>query len=581
MASKLSLFLAELKRRKVTRVAVVYALVGFGVIEGAQLLFQAFEVGNSAWQILVFLIVLGFPIALVLAWAYEIRPEEPRPDEAPDKAVPPSPESVTPTAVAAAEQRKSIVVLPFDNMSPDPGDGYFSDGLTEEIITNLSYLHSLRVISRTSAMALKGSQKDTRTIAQELDVGFVLEGSVRKAGDQLRITAQLIDGTSDTHLWAEQYDGVLEDVFGMQEQVSRSIVDALKVALDPVEEQRLSARPMDDLGAFECYVKARHLIWLLTEESLDEAFVLLEKGLARQPDSAVIYAMRAFVNCQYINIMSKPPDTYPVLLEEAQAWASKALVLDSDSSIAHYAQGSVLWFLGDPPGAVASWIRAVELNPNDADSLSWLGFALFASGQDLERAQNLLARAAQADPLNPLHAEVGRSYSAWYTGDFATVLDLWKTWRTTESPLLRLYIGYFHAASGGIEEALELFGKILRDTPEHPAAAAGTFLGHALRGEPQKALAAVTETLEQTAWWDDFSPVLLAGGYSLIGEQERALLWVDRAIEMGTTNVAFLGEHEPFLRSLRGDPRFEALLEKAERLSGALMTQVERENWKV
>jgi len=567
MASKLSLVIAELKRRKVYHVAVVYVVVGWGVSQGAEFLFgDVLALQDVFWKVVLAMVVLGFPIALVLAWAYEVRPERPK-EVAP--ADPGTGESTGPGT------KKSIVVLPFDNMSPDPSDAYFSDGLTEEIITDLSYLHSLRVISRNSAMALKGSLKDTRTIAQELDVQFVLEGSVRKAGDELRITAQLIDGISDTHLWAEKYDGVLEDVFGMQEQVSRSIVDALKVALDPGEEQRLAARPVDDLGAFECYVKARHLIWLLTEESLDEAHVLLERGLARQPDSAVLHAMRAFVNCQYLNIMSKPPVTYPVLLEEAQTWASKALVLDPDSSIAHFAQGAVHWFRGNPPSAVANWVRAVELNPNDADSLHFVGFALFASGQHLERAQKLLARAAQVDPLNLLHAEVGRSYSAWYAGDFGTVLDLWKTWRTSESPMVRLAVGYFHAASGGIEEAIELFGKILRDSPEHPAAAAGAFLRHALRGEPQQALAAVTETLEQTAWWDDFSPVLMADGYALIGEQERALYWVDRAIEMGTTNVAFLGEHEPFLRSLRGNPRFEELLEKAARLSEALASQAE------
>ena len=168
--SKLSLFLAELKRRKVYRVAAVYAAVGVAISIAVPDLFGAF--GFPAWAapFVIVVIVIGFPIALVLAWAYEVKPEEPREAE---KA--PIPAIDTPES----EQRKSIVVLPFDNMSPEAGDAYFADGLTEEIITNLSYIHSLRVISRNSAMVLKGTHKSTQAIAAELDVQYVLEGSVR------------------------------------------------------------------------------------------------------------------------------------------------------------------------------------------------------------------------------------------------------------------------------------------------------------------------------------------------------------------------------------------------------------------
>jgi TolB-like protein len=153
--------------------------------------------------------------------------------------------------------RKSIVVLPFDNMSADPGDAYFSDGLTEEIITNLAHISSLRVISRSSAMVLKGTQKDVRTIGRELDVRFVLEGSVRKAGDDLRITAQLIDAESDAHVWAEKYDGVLEDVFGMQEKVARGIAHALKIRLAAPESERMAHRPFGDIQTYDYYLRAR------------------------------------------------------------------------------------------------------------------------------------------------------------------------------------------------------------------------------------------------------------------------------------------------------------------------------------
>ncbi|MCJ7630579.1 MAG: hypothetical protein MUO50_19565, partial [Longimicrobiales bacterium] len=188
MASKLSSFLAELKRRKVYHVSVAYLVVGAGILEVASNLLAPVDWEQLRLPIVV-LVLVGFPIALVLAWAYEVKPEEPR-------QVEPKP----PSAVPATEQRKSIVVLPFDNMSPDPGDAYFADGLTEEIITHLSCCGLLRVISRNSAMVLKGTQKSTRTIAEELKVQYVLEGSVRKAGEDLRITAQLIHAAEDEHL---------------------------------------------------------------------------------------------------------------------------------------------------------------------------------------------------------------------------------------------------------------------------------------------------------------------------------------------------------------------------------------------
>ncbi len=258
-----SRFLAELKRRKVYRVASVYVVVGAGIIGLGEA-----ALPSNIWdgiQIPVGIIILvGLPISLILAWAYELKPEEARPHGPEYEGSPPSPETAAPTGVTATRQRKSIVVLPFDNMSPDPGDAYFADGLTEEIITNLSHIHSLRVISRSSAMALKGTQKDVRTIGRELEVQFVLEGSVRKSADDLRITAQLIDAKTDEHLWAERYDGQLEDVFGVQEDVARSIVDSLQLQLEPDEARRLSEHPIQDLRAYEYFLKATQETWKFT-----------------------------------------------------------------------------------------------------------------------------------------------------------------------------------------------------------------------------------------------------------------------------------------------------------------------------
>jgi len=200
---------------------------------------------------------------------------------------------------------KSIVVLPFEDMSPGKDNEYFSDGLTEEIISDLSSIQSLRVISRTSAMMLKGTNKSMKTIGRELDVQYVLEGSVRKAGNQLRITAQLIDALNDAHLWAEKYSGTLDDVFDIQEKVSRSIVDALKVKLDPSEDKKISEKPIGDVRAYDLYLRARKEILSVTEEGLAKALQLIKHGLSIIGDNEQIYGAMGYAYFQYFNLVFK------------------------------------------------------------------------------------------------------------------------------------------------------------------------------------------------------------------------------------------------------------------------------------
>jgi TolB-like protein len=271
-----------LKRRRVYRVAVVYAAVAFVIWQAAEIAVPGLNLPDWVLTFVIIITLLGFPIAVVLAWAFDVTHAGVVRTETADaaSAVPVSPKT-------------SIVVLPFDNLSPDPQDAYLSDGLTEEVTADLSHLRSLRVISRSSAMALKGSQKDVRTIGKELNVRYVLEGSVRKAGDDLRITAQLIDAAVDEHLWAEKYSGTIEDVFTMQEQVSRSIVDSLELQLTP------------NLQAYECYLRALSATWLLSEESHERALDLIERGLEIAGDSDLLYAAKGLVYYMHVDQMNK------------------------------------------------------------------------------------------------------------------------------------------------------------------------------------------------------------------------------------------------------------------------------------
>ncbi|MFC2166282.1 protein kinase, partial [Acidobacteriota bacterium] len=203
--------------------------------------------------------------------------------------------------ISTQKYEKSIVVLPFDDVSPGKDNEYFSDGMTEEIISDLSKIHSMRVISRTSSMMLKGTRKSMKTIGLELDVQYVLEGSVRKAGNNLRITAQLIDATGDAHLWAEKYGGTLDDVFDIQEKVSRSIVDVLKVKLSPEEDRKIADRPIEDIHVHECYLRARQKILECTEKSLEESLGFLQEGLNVYGENAELYAGLALTYFYFVD----------------------------------------------------------------------------------------------------------------------------------------------------------------------------------------------------------------------------------------------------------------------------------------
>jgi adenylate cyclase len=190
----------------------------------------------------------------------------------------------------ASSRAQSIAVLPFANLSTDPENAYFADGLTDEISADLSKVHSLRVISRTSSGTFKGTTKDARTIARELGTRFLLEGSVRRADNRLRITAQLIDAEADTHVWAEKYDGSVEDVFAIQERIARVIVEALQLRLSADEDRRLAQRGIDNVHAYECYLRARQQGWRWRKDAIDQAIQLLRNGLAVVGDSARLHA---------------------------------------------------------------------------------------------------------------------------------------------------------------------------------------------------------------------------------------------------------------------------------------------------
>jgi TolB-like protein/Flp pilus assembly protein TadD len=560
VASKLSSFLAELKRRKVYSVGVGYLVVGAVLAGAANDVLPRVGASEQVVSWVIVLLLLGFPVALILAWFFEVKSEGRTPEEPQETKADGSSETELASDRTTTDQRKSIVVLPFDNMSPDPGDSYFCEGLTEEIITHLSHIRSLRVISRTSAMALKGTKKNTGTIAEELGVQFVLEGSVRKAGEDLRITAQLIDAPVDEHLWAETFDGVLEDVFDIQESVSRSIVESLRLTISPDESQRLADRPIEDLQTYECYLKSREEFWRWDEEGLERALTIIQNGLEILGERELLYVALGTVHAQYIHFgLGKRKDESH--LQKAEECVEKVFSFNPESPEGHYLKGFTQWWRGEQADAARHLKKALSLDPNHSDALVWLGWIYAISGKG-SLARPLLSRARQVDPLN-FSVYGHTSGSELMEGDFPAALETLRRCEQLhpESPFIWVNLAFWLVYSGRIAEAREYIEHLQTNTPESAWAHLGLFLRHALDGDREKALESVSDRLRAATEWNEIYPLWMAGCYALIDEREEAIDWIEEAVRWGCKAYRYLNEYDPLLENVRGEPRFKKLME--------------------
>ena len=468
-------------------------------------------------------------------------------------------EGGSPTLSAAPTEQASIVVLPFENLSPDPDNAFFADGLTEELIADLSKIQSLRVISRTSAMHYKGTTKPLPVIAQELSVRHVLEGSVRRAGNNLRITAQLIDAATDAHRWAEKYTGTLDDVFDLQERLSRRIVDALRVSLTPAEDRELAARPIQDIRAYDAWLRATADAWSFTPGGFDRAFQHLHRALEIVGDNALLHAgLGYYHSLAYDTGIRHDPET----LARAEFHATRALELDPDLGQAHLAMAWVLYKRGGLSAGLRMMRRAAEKD-RSIDALVLLAFGLGEAGRVAESRQ-LAQELVAADPLNQF-AGFARGGAEFWDGRFDEAAMWFRKYLdevAPGSPLLLWWLGQALAYGGRDVEARDLFNQVagmeagvLSDLSAlHCLAADGDCDG--LRD----ALRANT-VVQEAAKTDEWFPNFIAACLARVGDHDSAIDWLEQAVNWGFCNGRFLGEVSPFLTPLRGTPRFEALMQ--------------------
>lgn len=445
-----------------------------------------------------------------------------------------------------------IAVLPFPSLSASPDDEYFSDGITEDIITQLSKIGALRVISRTSAMRFKRAQQSLKEIAAALQATHIVEGSVRRAGQRLRIVAQLIEASTDTHLWGQTYDRELSDIFAIQSEVAEAIAGALRATLAPAEQQRLSRKPTDDQAAYDLFLLARHHLNTSTAEGFGRAMELYRQAVERDPDFARAWGALARAHHFHLaGYYGVPPRE---VAKNVVEYAERALQLDPDLAEAHMMLGYVDEFIThDPARAWAHKERALHLSPNMADAHLALGNSLIVAGkyrQALEEGRIAL----ELDPASELvHLHV--NWQRMLTRDLdAAIAGCEAAEAQFGMKLIPLVHGEALLAAGRATEGLALIRALYDQVPSTlNLAALGWFLAAAGR---DAAAHAVLEQLEKRGRHEYVWPLPVALAHAYLGDMDTAFRTLNQALDDGASwaHMPYAPTFDPF----RSDARFEA-----------------------
>ena len=403
-------FFEELKRRNVIRVGAAYLAAAWLIVQLVETLFPVFGLTDASVRMVVILLAIGLPVVLALSWTFELTPDgvkldraghrehpaarsstrlfdriviavlalavgffafdkyvlEPARDRALERAVE---NQLRSEMLATSFGERSIAVLPFVNFSGDPGNEYFSDGMSEEILNRLANIPDLRVISRSSSFSFRDTDIDLLEIAERLNVSYILEGSVRQAGTRVRITAKLIDANSDTQLWSDNFDRELDDLFAAQDEMALAIVDTLREKLPLDAAAPRQSKYTTSIEAYDAYLRGRHLVVQRTPDRIEAAIREFRRAIELDPDFALAHAELAIASLLIDRVRTEGVDP----AEDVAPIADRAMALAPSLAESHAAIGHVVWIRGKPEEAVQHFIRATELNPSYADGYTWIG----------------------------------------------------------------------------------------------------------------------------------------------------------------------------------------------------------------
>src|SRR6266498_2820326 len=589
---KINNFFAELKRRNVYKVAVAYAVVAWLLIQAASIFFPAFDAPPWVMKIFIIVIVFGFPVALIFSWAFEITPEGIKLESEiePNKSIKLGSgrkivavtfalgvvaaglfvyqlvlqrSITTPTASAARTEastvapNKSIAVLPFVNMSADKNDEYLSDGMTEELINVLAKVPGLRVPGRTSCFAFKGKNEEDifHKVGDQLHVGTVLEGSVRKAGDKLRVTAQLINVSDGYHLWSKDYDGDVKDILNFQSNVAKRVVEALQMKLGVEAARALAKKPTEDPEAHRLYLLGRYEFGKYSEAGWTSSIRYYEQALKLDPNYALAYCGLADTYAYMGGVVM--PSKEAVVKEKE--FAQKALELDPELPEAHLSLACAFGGAFDCPHAPLHFDRAIELNPN----LAWAYeiYAWFLGG--LGRLDEAIAKDKKAIELDPLNSffQSALAYFLYHARRYDdAIVQIKKTLELDPASTLgRHFLGCCLLWKGDTAGAIAEFqrSKIVVTGAWYQG-----LLGYAyaISGDRPRAEQMLRE-LEETAKRQYVNSTALADILLGLGEKEKALDWLDKSYQDQESACWYLTV-DPIYDSVRNEPRFQALVQK-------------------
>jgi TolB-like protein/Flp pilus assembly protein TadD len=451
---------------------------------------------------------------------------------------------------AAALAQPSVAVLPFANLSADPDQEYFCDGMAEEIINSLAQLKGLRVVARTSSFAFKGKNEDIREMGRQLGVETLLEGSVRRAGNRLRVTTQLINVIDGCHLWSERFDREMEDVFAIQDEISLAVVEALKLRLLGEEKSRVVKRHTENFKAYRAYLKGRYHWFIRSSSDIEKAIEYLKEAVAIDPEYALAYA--GLADCYGVlpvYLPVAPEEVYP----KAKAAAMKALELDDSLAEAHAALGCIMEnYEWDWDGAEREIERAITLNPGYATAYQWKAENLIIRGR-FDEAVEVMNKARELDPLSLfMNARVGLAF--YYARRYDEAKAILETTLEVDPSFAQAqyFLSLVYAVEERYEEAIELI-------PEESFRAWVAIL-HAWNGDADRAHAVMNDVLSRGSGGYDWPSVRASFCFAL-GDIDGCFEWLERAVEEKDSRLLNMIP-SPKTDPLRDDPRFNAILEK-------------------
>lgn len=579
--NKLSQFWQELKRRNVVRVITVYAGAAFVIIELINNITEPLRLPEWTPTLVIVLLAIGFPIAIIFSWLYDIHPEGGIVKTEPANKLKTAEISksssnwkiasyisfvvivglillnVVPRAINKKIVDKSIAVLPFEDMSIEQDQEYFCDGIAEEIINSLAQLDSLKVIARTSTFAFKNKQTDIREIGEILGVSTVMEGSVQKAGDRLRITAQLINAEDGSHLWSERFDREFNDIFSIQDEISMAIVEKLKIELLGNQGGKAGNRQTENPDAYNLYLKGRYFWHRRTQEDLYKSIQNFEQAIEIDPNYALAYA--GMGDAYFIMSWwgSYPRDEG---YEKAKTYLKKALSINENLPEAHATLGGVFtWYDRDWKAAEKELLYAIALNPNDANAYQYLSELMSILGKN----KDALKYIDKAIRLNPHSQTMYNLRASYYYDEGAYEEAIEDSMKSLEIfqygwPMQRIFkcnirLGNDLAAVENLKEIVSMDPSVndseMIDTVFQDSGIEGVIKWFIL-------------WLQESSSPDFFLRMNLssrvASLYGLLGDAKQTLVWLQKSLEAGDSNLLgqkFFGD----FAFLKDDPKFQAI----------------------